>query len=134
MVIKTENETLFVDLDEVEAIWSDDYRRDHYNVGVGSHTFEVSRPVADKILDAMERRDNEIARILETANSSLQEIGHEAKAAIDVIELRRVLGDVLGQWVADTAGETTNPALYDKAKAMADGRSAATDPPKQVSS
>jgi hypothetical protein len=134
MVIKIENERLFVNLEDVAAVWSDSYRHDHYNVGAGIHSFEVSRPVGEQILDALEERESELDRILEMGETVGQWIGRATKAEALITRLRSTLDAVLGQWVADTAGETTNPKLYDEAKALADARSAPADPPKQVTS
>jgi hypothetical protein len=134
MVIKANKERVFINLDELDAIWSDDYRRDHYNVGVGAQSFEVSREVADAIFADLEKRESELDHIREMSETVGQWVGRATKAEYDVIELHKALGDVLARWSSDTSGKANATQLYQQAKDLLKAEESPADPPKQVTS
>jgi hypothetical protein len=134
MVIKTGEERVFINLEELDAIWSDDYRRDHYNVGVGAQSFEVSREVAGAIFADLEKRESELDHIREMSETVGQWIGRATKAEGDIVELREAFNAVLGQWSLDTSGQANATTVYKLAAALIKGEESPLKPPKQVTS
>jgi hypothetical protein len=134
MIIKTDDGRVFINLDELDAIWSDDYRRDHYNVAVGAQSFEVSRPVADAIFAELEKCENELNHIREMSETVGQWIGRAAKAEGDIVELRNAFNAVLDQWSSDTLGQANDTLVYKLAAALIKGEESPLNPPNQVTS
>lgn len=128
MIINADEERVFVNLDVVDAVWSDAPRRDHYNVGIGALEFEVSRQVGDTILDALEKRDSELGRFRRMMADQRRD--RVTKAEERVAELHRVLGEVLKQWSADTADLPDNQALWKEANELI--KNTPAGPPEQV--